>query len=89
MGSVAHLDRHANYFIELIKDLLLVDLALDVLVPTWRNGRVGGTGIAKILDRILVAESLLSVVGRYRFWVDLPFIFEHAPVIVQFDFTQV
>jgi hypothetical protein len=36
-----------------------------------------------------VAESLLSVVGRYRSWVELPFISDHAPVIAQFDFTQV
>ena len=33
-GPVAHLDIHANYFLDLIKDNLLVDLALDVLVPT-------------------------------------------------------
>jgi hypothetical protein len=73
----------------MIKDHLLVDLAPDVLVPTWRNGRVGGAGIAKRLDHILVAESLLIDEGRYRSWVELPFISDHAPVIAQFDFTQV
>jgi hypothetical protein len=52
----------------------LVDLAPDTLVPTWRNGRAGGAGIAKRLDRALVAESLLLEVGRYRSWVELPYI---------------
>jgi hypothetical protein len=87
-GPTTHLDRHANYFLDLIKDHLLVDLAPDVLVPTWRNNRAGGAFIAKRLDHILVAESLLSAVGRYQSWVELPYISDHAPVIAQFDFSQ-
>jgi len=59
-GPMTHLDRHANYFIELIKDHSLVDLAPNVFVPMWKNGRVGGAGIAKRLDHILIAESLLN-----------------------------
>jgi hypothetical protein len=66
----------------------LVDLALNVLVPTWRNNRAGDAFIAKRLDRILVAEGLLYAVGRYRSWVELPYISDHAPVIAQLDFTQ-
>jgi hypothetical protein len=46
-------------FFKLIKDHSLVNLALDILIPTWRNGRAGGAGIAKRLDRALVSESLL------------------------------
>jgi hypothetical protein len=30
-------------------------------------------------------ERLLTDVGRYRSWVDLPFVFDHAPVAVHFD----
>jgi hypothetical protein len=48
----------------------------------------GGAFIAKHLDHILVVESLLSVVGRYRSWVEIPYISDHAPVIAQFDFSQ-
>jgi len=28
------------------------------------------------------------MVGRYRTWVEVPYIYDHAPVIVQLDFTQ-
>jgi hypothetical protein len=66
-GPTTHLDRHANYFHDLIKDHLLVDLAPDILVPTWRNDRAGGTFTAKRLDHILVAKDLFSTVGRYQF----------------------
>jgi endonuclease/exonuclease/phosphatase family metal-dependent hydrolase len=88
-GSTAQLDKHANYFKDMIKDQLLVDLVPDVLVPTWRNGRAGGAGITKRLDRFLVAEILLIDEGRYRSWVELPFISDHAPMIAQFDLSQV
>jgi hypothetical protein len=27
-------------------------------------------------------------VGRFRAWVDLPFVSDHAPVVAQFDFQQ-
>jgi hypothetical protein len=73
-GTVAHLNRQANYFLDLIKDNSLVDLAPNVLVPTCRNERAGDAFIAKRLDRIIVAEGLLSAVGRYRSWVELPYI---------------
>jgi hypothetical protein len=63
--QMTQLDKHADYFKSFIKDQLLVDLVLDVLVPTWRNGRTGGEGIAKILDHILAAESLINDEGRY------------------------
>jgi hypothetical protein len=32
--------------------------------------------------------SLLIDVGRYRTWVDLPYVSDHAPVVAQFDFHQ-
>jgi hypothetical protein len=41
--------------------------------------------ISKCLDRILVSESLLTNVGRYQSWVDLPFVSDHALVVVHFD----
>jgi endonuclease/exonuclease/phosphatase family metal-dependent hydrolase len=87
-GLAAHLDRQANFFMDLFKDNLLVDVASNILVLTWRNGRVGDAYIAKQLDRILIAEDLLSVVGRFHSWVELPFISDHSPVVVQLNFTQ-
>jgi hypothetical protein len=88
-GPAAHLDRHAGFFLDMIKEHSLVDLAPDILIPTWRNGRSGDVGIEKRLDRTLVSESLLQEVGCYRSWVELPFISDHAVVITQLDFNEV
>jgi hypothetical protein len=41
----------------------LIDIKQAKLVPTWRNGRSGHEAIARRLDRCLVSEGLLYVVG--------------------------
>jgi hypothetical protein len=53
------------------------------MVPTWRNGRQGQDAIARRLDRCLVVESLLLDSGYYRSWVELPFVSDLAPVLLQ------
>jgi hypothetical protein len=63
----------------------LIDIKPTKLIPTWRNGRCGQEAIARRLDRVLVSEDLLSDVGHYRSWVELPFISDHAPVFFQLD----
>jgi endonuclease/exonuclease/phosphatase family metal-dependent hydrolase len=63
----------------------LVDIAPDVLVLTWRNGRRGAASISKRLDRIYVVEYLLARVCRYKSWVDFPYISDHAPVLLRLD----
>jgi hypothetical protein len=47
----------------------LIDLTLDKLVPTWRNGRSGATLTSKRLDRFLIAEDLLTGIGIYKTWL--------------------
>jgi hypothetical protein len=47
------------------------------------NGRSGVDGIAKRLDRIYVAEDLITSSLRYRTWVEYPYISDHAPVLLQ------
>jgi len=37
------------------------------------------------LDRCLVSEDLLTVVGLYRSWVEFPYISDHAPVLLQLE----
>jgi hypothetical protein len=54
-------------------------------VPTWRNGRVGQDSIARRLDRFLVSEDLLIASGLYNSWVELPFISDHAPILLQLE----
>jgi len=41
--------------------------------------------IARRLDRVLVSGDLLFDVGHYRSWVELPFIYDHAPILFQLD----
>ena len=35
-----------------------MDIIPNVLFPTWLNGRCGAIGLAKIMDRFLLAKDL-------------------------------
>jgi hypothetical protein len=50
----------ATFFTSLFTKNALVDLDPAELLPTWRNGRVGISGIEKCLDRFLISEDLLN-----------------------------
>jgi len=63
----------------------LVDVKPSKVVPTWKNGRRDREAITRRLDRVLVSEDLLSLVGLYRIWVELSFISDHAPIIFQLN----
>ena len=64
----------------------LIDLVPVETVPTWRNGRSGRDNISKGLDRVIVSKILLNDVGRFRSWVEIPFVSNHAPVAVHLEF---
>jgi len=85
-GATTQLDNLVDYFKNLIQDHQLVDQIPDEVVPTWRNDRNGVEIIAKRPDRVLFSEILLIDVGRYRTWVDLPCVSNHALVESQFKF---
>jgi len=87
-GEKAWLDPLAWFFIEIFQEKGLVDIIPIDYGPTWHNGRGGTKEIAKILDRIYMVENLLKVVGRHRSWVALPFISDHAPIMIQLDNCQ-
>jgi hypothetical protein len=84
-GDTTHLDPLSTFFKELFIDSGLVDIASDVLVPTWRNGRRGNTSISKRLDRFLVVEDLIEGVSRYKLWVDFPYFLDHTHVLLRLD----
>jgi hypothetical protein len=63
-----------------------VDIKPAVIMPTWRNGRRGREEIQKRLDRAYVSEDLLNDAAKYRSWVELPFISDHAPIVLQLDY---
>ena len=85
-GATTQLDKIADFFKLLLQNYHLVDMVMDVIAPTWRNGRTGVDSITKRLDHILVSENLLNEVGRYRSWVEFTYISDHVPVIAHFDF---
>jgi hypothetical protein len=85
-GEVALSDPMADFFKNLFANNQLVDVKPTVLMPTWRNGRRGVEEIQKRLDRVYVSETILCDAARYRSWVELPFVSDHAPVILQLDY---
>jgi len=48
-GDSTHLDLLTGFFKDLFNENRPVDIALDVLVSNWRNGRGGSDSISKIL----------------------------------------
>jgi hypothetical protein len=84
-GDYAHVDPLSDFFKDFFNGFRLVDIVLDVMVPTWRNGRGGSAGISKRLDRVFVAEDLIGGVSRCKSWVDFPYLSDHAPVFLRLD----
>jgi len=85
-GASTHSDKMAGFFKDLFQSHHLVDMLHDILVLTWRNDRAGADYIAKILDCILAAKTILCQVGCFRSWVKYPYFSDHAPVVSQFEF---
>jgi endonuclease/exonuclease/phosphatase family metal-dependent hydrolase len=59
-GPSTSTDPLASFFNNLFQSHALVDISPSVIVPTWRNGRVGTASIQKRLDRAFVTDSLIS-----------------------------
>jgi hypothetical protein len=59
-GFTTRIDPLSDYFLNILQDLGLVDLAPSHLFLTWRNGCSGKVGISKCIERFLVDENLLS-----------------------------
>jgi endonuclease/exonuclease/phosphatase family metal-dependent hydrolase len=50
---------------------------------TWKNGHEGTESISKRLDRFFIVEELLASSQKYRSWVQLPFLSDHAPICLE------
>jgi len=83
-GQSAQVDSLVGYFKSLCIKNNLVDVDPIEVMPTWQNGRSGDDNIAKRLDRIYVAEDLITSTMMYRIWVEFPFLSDHAPVFLEF-----
>jgi hypothetical protein len=84
-GATTTLGTLVGFFTNYFHRNTLIDIAPGNLVPTWSNGRAGTDSIAKRLDCSFISKDLLASVEFYRAWVELPFIFYHAPIILQLD----
>ena len=61
----------------------LVDIAPNVILPTWTNRRVGSDNICKRLDRLMISADLLDHELCFRQWVGCGGDLDHHPVFLQ------
>jgi hypothetical protein len=62
-----------------------VDILPDVVVPSWRNDKLGSNSIMKRMDRVFVMAHFSRTIGRYRSWVAYPYISDYVAVMLQRD----
>ena len=65
-GRNSHLEPICTYFFHLLASTNIIDVAPTCIGPTWINDRLGGSGIKKRLDRILIFDSRVPLFSRYR-----------------------
>ena len=53
------------YFSQLLLRHGLMDVPLDKILPTWKNGRVGDSGFCKRLDQVIVTDSWVYSVDHF------------------------
>ena len=84
-GAKATLDPLSNHFLSLFESVGLVDVAAPVLGHTWCNGRAGGEGISKHLDRFLISNSLLPSLGVYKTYTQCLDLSDHFPIYFEWN----
>jgi exonuclease III len=84
-GNSARSDPLTDYFLNIIQATGLVDIQPNQMTPTWRNGRVGATGVAKRLDHFLIDETFLGNHCKMRSWTINSTISDHNPICLQYE----
>jgi endonuclease/exonuclease/phosphatase family metal-dependent hydrolase len=84
-GSSRTTDPLVPFLKSLFTEAGLLDIKPEILVPTWRNGRKGSDCIFKCLDRHFTSAELLGNMTRYRAWVAMPYLSDHAPILLQLE----
>jgi hypothetical protein len=82
-GQKATGDPLSVFFKSLFQRHSLIDVIPTNPLPTWKNGRAGAESISKRLDRFYIAEELLASSQKYRSWVQLPYLSDHAPICLE------
>ena len=66
----------------------LLDVIPSSLVPTWTSGRCGVGGVAKRLDRFVMAETLFESVFKYRSWAIATRVSNHKAICLHLVFDR-
>ena len=62
-----------------------IGVCLRVLAPTCTNSHTCNAGVAKRLDRFLLAESLGDHIGRFQSWASTSGVSKHKPIFLYLD----
>ena len=81
-GARARIDCLADYFNGLFSNNHMIDIRPHPIIPTWSNKRLEGDYIGKRLDRALVKDNLINVLGMPRSSVVASNISNHMPVLL-------
>ena len=65
-----------------------MDTVPNVLSPTWSNGRCQAYGLAKILDKYLMAKYVREDFGKYRTWTHFLGFSDHRAIVLQIDLDK-
>ena len=79
-GDRARSDCLSEFFAKILDDHGLVDIVLNVILPTWTNRRVGSENICKCLDRLMIFVDLLEFELCFCQWVGCGGDSNHHPV---------
>lgn len=79
-GSARKMDPLVGCIREALLQHNLTDISPQSLGPTWDNGRIGSTFVAKRLDRFLIFDNLLVRMGRPISNIINCFISDHRPI---------
>jgi hypothetical protein len=85
-GVGALMDPLAGFFKELFAKNHLVDIQPAELCQLGAMAEAGVRGYKSVWIEFLFQHLFLGDTVRYRSWVELPFISDHAPVIFQMDY---
>jgi hypothetical protein len=77
------MDTLAEFFITKLEIVVLLDIHLAKLTPTWRNMRTGEAQVAKRLDLFLISDSFLEENLQLREWVSSGRDLNHGPIILE------
>ena len=71
-----------TFFSKILDDHGLVDIAPNVILPTWTNRRVGSDNICKRLDRLMISTDLLDHDLCFHQWVGCGGDSYHHPIFL-------